>query len=95
MLVCEGGGGGGEIRLKVAVTDISPSIVTVQFAAPAQSSDQPAKTESLSATAVSVTSTSTPKFAESWTHEPGQIIPAGLLVTEPVPLPNLETLRLY
>jgi hypothetical protein len=75
--------------LKVAVTDLSEFIVKVQvLLVPEQSPDQPAKVEPESAVAVRVTVVPEAKYA---THSDPQLIPAGLLVTVPDPVPVLET----
>jgi hypothetical protein len=75
--------------LKVAVTDLSEFIVKVQvLLVPEQSPDQPAKVEPESAVAVRVTVVPEAKYA---THPVPQLIPAGLLVTVPDPVPVLET----
>jgi hypothetical protein len=75
--------------LKVAVTDLLEFIVKVQvLLVPEQSPDQPEKVEPESAVAVRVTVVPEVKYA---THSAPQLIPAGLLVTVPDPVPVLET----
>lgn len=70
----------------VAVADALA--VTVQLPAPEQSPLQPEKTEPVAAVAVSVTTDPLTKLAE---HVVPQLIPAGLLVTVPPPLPANTT----
>jgi hypothetical protein len=78
--------------LKVAVTDLSESIVKVQvLLVPEQSPDQPAKVEPESAVAVRVTEVPERKFFE---HSDPQLIPGGSEVIVPEPLPDLETSNL-
>jgi hypothetical protein len=73
----------------VAVTDVAALIVTTQVPVPVQPPpDQPVKVEPASATAVSVTDVPLTYAAE---HVAPHVIPAGLLVTEPVPVPFLLT----
>jgi hypothetical protein len=77
--------------LKVAVTDFAALIVTVQEVPAALSQpDQPAKIELAAGAAVSVTDVPLLKEAEQVAP---QLIPAGLLVTVPVPDPFLATVR--
>ncbi|NKE70328.1 hypothetical protein MNODULE_06195 [Nitrospiraceae bacterium HYJII51-Mn-bac16s-1-B09] len=77
--------------LKVAVTDFAALIVTVQEVPAALSQpDQPAKIELAEGAAVSVIDVPLLKDAEQVAP---QLIPAGLLVTVPVPDPFLATVR--
>jgi hypothetical protein len=76
-------------RAKVAVTVGSPLMVSVQVAlVPEQAPPQPVKLEPASGAAVSVTLVPSLKDAEQVAP---QVIPPGLLVTVPVPLPAFET----
>lgn len=73
------------------MTDRAAVIDTVQvLLVPEQDPLQPAKDEPLAAAAVSVTEVPEPKLAEQ--VEP-QLIPAGLLVTVPLPVPVLLTVN--
>ena len=79
----------GAADVNVAVTARAWDIVTWQAAVPVQPSPvQPLKTDPESAIAVSVTSVPAPNAAA---HPPPQLIPAGLLVTVPPPVPVLVT----
>ena len=77
---------GGGNRLKVAVTN--PVAVTLQAPTPEQASLQAAKVEPAAGEAVKPTIVPKAKLAA---QEPGQLIPAGLLVTVPAPLPESST----
>ncbi len=68
--------------LKVAVTDSAAAIVTLQVVVPVQAPDQPVKALFGPGVSFSVTWVFWVKFAE---HVVGQLIPAGVLVTVPVP----------
>lgn len=70
--------------LNVAVTDSADVIVTTQLPVPLQAPLQPANTDPLVGTSVSVTTVPLAKFAVQVCV---QLIPAGLLVTVPVPVP--------
>jgi len=84
-----GGGGGG--RLNVAVTLLLLFIAKVQVEeVPEQAPDQPAKTEPEAAVAVKVTEV--PVVKEALQVVP-QLIPEGLLVTVPEPVPAFETVN--
>jgi hypothetical protein len=75
--------------VKVAVTDLAASIVTMQEPVPVQTPpDQPAKVEVASEEAVRVTTVPALKLTAQ--VEP-QEIPAGLEETEPVPVPDRDT----
>lgn len=75
-------------RVKVAVTDLAASIVTVQVPVPVQVPDQPVKSESDVGAAERVTMVPTAKVAVQLAP---QLIPAGDDVTVPLPLPVLAT----
>lgn len=72
--------------LKVAVADLAASMVRVQLAVPEQAPLQPEKTEPLAGVGVRVTEA--PLVTEAEQLAP-QLIPAGLLVTVPLPVPAL------
>ncbi len=76
--------------LKLATTDLAESMVTTQFPVPEQPPDQPVKLEFASGPAVRVTCV--PGRYGSLQSLP-QSIPAGLLVTAPLPVPVLLTER--
>lgn len=76
--------------LKLAVTLLAASMVTVHEPVPVQAPDQPAKVLPAAACAVKVTGVLAAKLAE---HVLPQLIPAGLLVTVPLPAPWRETDR--
>src|SRR5579863_1658883 len=65
-------------------------MVTVQVPAPVQAPLQPAKVEPAFGVAVNVTLVPEEKFAA---QVAGQLIPAGLLITVPAPLPASARLR--
>jgi hypothetical protein len=71
--------------LNVAVTDAATESVTVHAAVPLQAPDHPAKLDPDAGVAVSVTVVPLSKLAE---HVCPQLMPAGLLVTVPVPVPT-------
>jgi len=75
-------------RANVAVTDWAAFMVTVQVPVPLQAPLQPVNVELGSGVAVSVTMVPLAKLAEQVAP---QLIPAGLLVTVPVPVPVLLT----
>jgi hypothetical protein len=75
---------GALLKLNVAVTNLDELIVTEQLAVPTQAPLQPAKTDPDAAFAVRAT---TVPLANDLLHVVGQLMPAGLLVTVPVPLP--------
>jgi hypothetical protein len=78
----------------VAVTDLAAFTARVHVAAvpaDAQSPPQPPKVEPAVALAVRVTLVPLAKLA---VQIPGQVIPAGVLITVPVPLPETTTVRL-
>jgi len=75
--------------LNVAVTDVRFASNTVQVSVPEQAPDQPLKSELAFGFAVSVTDV---PLANVALHAEPQLIPAGLLVTIPPPLPASWTL---
>ena len=79
------------LTLKVAVAVKLLFIVTVHADVPLQAPLQPAKYAPFAGTAVSFTTLPDAKEA---VQVPGQLIPAGLLVTVPVPVPARLTLKL-
>ena len=81
-------GGGGALAVKVAVTAALPVKVTLHAPVPVQAPDQPANVEVAFGAAVSVTIVPLVKLA---LHVVPQLIPAGLLVTFPAPVPALWT----
>jgi hypothetical protein len=75
--------------VNVAVTDLAALIDSVQVVvAPVQAPLQPVKLEPAPATAVSVTLAPLTKL--NW-HVAPQSMPAGLLETEPAPVPAVAT----
>src|SRR5438445_3340336 len=76
--------------MKVAVTEVAAFIVTLQVPVPVQPPLQPVKVEPAAGAAVKVTTVPVVKAVE---HVAPQEIPAGLLVTVPLPAPALETVR--
>ena len=80
----------GGLELKVALTDFAASMVTLQAPVPLQAPLQPANVEPESGVAVKLTTVPFAKFAE---HVVPQEIPEGVLVTVPVPVPLLDTVR--
>ncbi len=79
---------GGAMELKVAVTLAAAFIVTVHEPVPLQAPLQPARVDPLLAVGVSVTTVPDANGAE---HVGAQLMPAGELVTDPVPVPALLT----
>src|ERR1700723_2141181 len=73
---------------KVAITELAALNATVQVVVPVQAPPQPAKVLLVPGASLSVTWVFGGKFAE---HVEGQLIPAGLLVTFPVPAPASVT----
>ena len=74
--------------MKVAVTAALPVKVTLQLPVPVQAPDQPANVEVAFGTAVSVTMVPLVKLA---LHIAPQLMPAGLLMIVPAPVPALWT----
>jgi hypothetical protein len=77
-------------KLKVADTEVSAVIVTVQDPVPLHAPPQPVNTESVFGTAVKVTFVFSLKLALQVVP---QLIPAGVLVIVPAPVPELVTPR--
>src|SRR5207249_2757507 len=76
-------------RVKVAVTVVAAERVTVQAPVPEQLPPlQPVKVEPAAGVAVSVTAVPLAKLA---VHVAPQVMPAGALVTVPLPVPALLT----
>src|SRR3954447_21830792 len=75
-----------------AVTFLTASMVTVQAPVPEQAPDQPAKVEVASGAAASVTVLPESNCAEQVAT---QLIPPGLEVTPPVPLPAFATVSSF
>src|SRR2546422_11344960 len=76
---------------KVAVTAVAPEIVTVQAAVPEQPPPlQPPKIDPESGMAVNVTAVPLAKFVVQFAPH---AMPAGVLVTVPLPVPALVTVR--
>jgi hypothetical protein len=76
--------------LNVAVQDLFASTVTVADPVPEQLPDQPAKDEPDAGVALRVTEVPLLKFAEQVLP---QLMPAGELVTVPLPVPAFTTER--
>jgi hypothetical protein len=76
------------LAVNVAVTEASLVNVTLQVPVPVQAPDQPAKVEVVFGAAVSVIRVPLVKLAP---HVAPQLIPAGLLVIVPPPVPALWT----
>ena len=77
--------------VNVAVTFLAASMVTTQSSVPEQPSPlQPVNVEPLSAVPDNVTSVPSAYGAE---HDAPQSMPAGVLVTEPLPVPSFTTVR--
>jgi hypothetical protein len=77
-------------RVKLALTDFAALIVTVQAPVPEQLPPQPVKVAVADGVAVSVTTVPLMNEAE---HVVPHEIPAGLLVTVPVPVPARDTVK--
>src|SRR5207237_4504109 len=79
------------MSVNVAVTVVAALTVTVQAPGPEQPPPlQPLKVEPAAGAAVSVTAVPLAKLAAQVAP---QVMPAGLLVTLPAPVPALETVR--
>ena len=72
--------------MNVAMTDVAVVSERVHVDVPVQAPDQPANFEPVAGVAVSVTCVPLPKLS---VHVAPQLIPAGELVTVPVPVPVL------
>jgi hypothetical protein len=83
-----GGGGVTGLRLKDAPTLVAVFIATTQDPVPLQAPLQPANVEPEAAVAVSATLVPVVKLA---LHVAPQLMPAGELTTEPVPVPLVAT----
>ena len=78
------------MRSKVAVTVLAASMMTVHDAVPVQAPVQPVKAEPEAGVAVRVTLVPVRKADAQAVP---QVTPAGVLVTVPVPVPALVTVR--
>src|SRR5438552_10027421 len=79
---------GADVGAKVAVTVVAAESVTTHVPVPLQPPPlQPVKVEPAAGVAVSVTAVPLAKLAEQVAP---QVIPAGELVTVPLPVPDLE-----
>jgi hypothetical protein len=76
------------LAVNVAVTELALVNATLQVLVPVQAPDQPANVEVAFGDAVSVTMLPLVKLA---LHVGPQLIPAGLLVIVPAPVPPLWT----
>ena len=76
------------MAVNVAVTEVALVNVTLQVLVPVEAQDQPANVEVALGAAVSVTMVPLVKVA---LHVGPQLMPAGLLVTLPPPVPALWT----
>ena len=76
------------VALNVAVTVVAAVSVTVQVPVPAHGAPQPANVDPVAGAAVNVTAVPLAKFA---VHVGLQLIPAGALVTVPLPVPASVT----
>jgi hypothetical protein len=77
------------LELNVAVTALAALMVTPQVLVPVQAPLQPAKVDPAAAVAVRVTTVPPAKLA---LQVLGQAMPLGLLLTDPVPVPDSVTL---
>src|SRR5258708_833223 len=84
-----GGGGVTGVRVKDAPTLVAAFIVTMHVPVPLHAPVQPENVEPEAAVGVSVTDMPCAKFA---LHIAPQLIPAGLLITEPLPVPESATM---
>jgi hypothetical protein len=78
------------VAANVAVTALAESMVTVQLPVPVHAPLQPVNVDMPSGIAVSVTIVPVPNNAE---HVAPQLMPAGLDVTLPLPVPDFATLN--
>jgi len=80
---------GADVGAKVAVTVVAAESVTTHVPVPLQPPPvQPLKVEPMAGMAVSITTVPLAKLAEQVAP---QVMPAGALVTVPLPVPALET----
>src|SRR5689334_21638299 len=79
------------VDANVADTDLAPAIGTVHTPTPVHAPSQPVKVDPKPGVAVSV---AVEAGANGALHVVPQSIPAGLLVTVPLPLPCLETVSI-
>ena len=86
-----GGGGVTGLRVKDAPTLVAAVIGTTQAPVPLHAPLQPEKVEPEAAVGVSVTEVPWGKVA---LHIAPQLIPAGLLMTEPLPVPERPTVSI-
>jgi hypothetical protein len=82
----------GGTTVNVAVTLRSTDVVATHVLVPEQAPDQPVNVEPLLGAAVSVTVV---LAANALAHVVPQSIPAGLLVTAPLPVPALATVSVF
>jgi len=75
--------------LNVAVTEASAAAIMLQAPAPLQAPDQPANVELAFGVAVNVIAVPAAKLA---LHVVPQLMPAGVLLTVPAPVPAATTL---
>jgi hypothetical protein len=75
--------------LNVAVTEVADATMMLQVPVPLHAPDQPANVEPVAGVAVRVTAVPAVKLA---LHVWPQLIPAGVLLTVPEPVPALTTL---
>lgn len=85
-----GCGLGATVVLNVAVTASAAFMVTAQLPVPVHAPLQPPNVEPTPAVCARVTSVPLAKLAA---HVPGQVTPAGVLVTVPLPDPAFVTVR--
>jgi len=78
----------GTVEVNVAVTEVAAVGVTAHVPVPLQAPDQLANVELAPGVAVSVTAV---PLAKPKLHVLGQLMPEGLLVTVPLPVPALCT----
>ena len=82
---------------KLAVTEaLALLMVTVQLPVPVQAPDQPVKTDCASGVAISVTVLPSPTcMLVAVLHEVSHWMPAGVLITVPLPMPALFAVNVY
>lgn len=74
--------------MNAAPTEVFALSVTVQVPVPLQAPDHPLNDESESEAALSETEVPALNEAE---HVPGQVMPLGVLIIEPLPVPDVTT----